>query len=205
MHAASSPRATQISEDLVEGEEESLGDDSHFLGGKDEICARQKLNSVATITSLRFQPITSLRFSIHLCMLLAMPMVRPTLTSDLVKLEQEFVHGYREGASIFYVTTTNEDVKTQEVLEADKPSWGPIWNAKNDVFNTFFLSDPHLARFTNLMFFVCDRNHRHQAWLNHIVILHRTEESWHYLVESIFLDTNGKTGLVMQVIHNINK
>jgi hypothetical protein len=30
--------------------------------------------------------------------MLAMPMVRPTLASDLVKLEQEFVHGYREGA-----------------------------------------------------------------------------------------------------------
>jgi hypothetical protein len=132
-------------------------------------------------------------------------MVRPTLASDLVKLEQEFVHGYREGASVFYVTTTNEDSKTQEVLEADKASWGPIWNAKNDVFNKFLLSDPHLAHLTNLMFFVCDGNHRRQAWLNHIDRLHRNEDSWHYLVDSILLETNGKVGLVMQVMHNINK
>ena len=164
-------------EDGPKGEEDSLGNDAHFLGDEDEIRTRHKLNSVATITSLRFQPISSSRFCIPLCRMLAMPMVRPTLASDLAKLEQEFVHGYREGASVFYVTTTNEDGKTQEVLEADKASWGPIWNAKNDVFNTFLLSDPHLARFTNLMFFVCDGNHRRQAWLNHIDRLHRTEDS----------------------------
>ena len=195
----------EILDDVLEGEEESLADDAHFLGDEDEIRTRQKLNSVATITSLRFQPITSSRFSIPLCRLLAMPMVRPTLASDLAKLEQEFVHGYREGASVFYVTTTNEDGKTHEVLEADKASWGPIWNSKNDIFNAFLLSDPHLASFTNLMFFVCDGNHRRQAWLNHIDRLHRTEDSWHYMVDSILLDTTGKTGLVMQVMHNINK
>ena len=194
---------TEILEDGIE--DDSLGDDVHDLGDEDEIRTRQKLNSVATITSLRFQPLSSSRFSIPLCRMLAMPMVRPTLSSDLAKLEQEFVHGYRDGASVFYVTTTNEDGKTQEVSEADKASWGPIWNAKNEVFNTFLLSDPHLARFTNLMFFVCDGNHRRQAWLNHIYRLHQSEESWHYLVDSILLDTKGKIGLVMQVMHNINK
>ena len=71
----------------------------------------KKLNSVATIKSLRLQPISSSRFSIPLCRMLAMPMVRPTLSSDLAKLEQEFVHGYREGASVFYVTTTMKTVR----------------------------------------------------------------------------------------------
>jgi len=58
--------------------------------------------------------------------MVAMPMVRLTLQSDLAKLEQEFVHGYRQGASVFYVIVTNEDDKTQEVTEADKDNWGPI-------------------------------------------------------------------------------
>ncbi len=191
--------------DGLEGEEESLEDDAKFQGDEDDIRTRHKLNSVATITSLRFQPTSSSRFNIPLCRMLPMPMVRPTLSSDLSKLEQEFAHRYREGASVFYVTTTNEDGKTQEVLEADKASWGPIWNAKNDVFNTFLQSDPHLAHFTNLMFYVCDGNHRRQAWLNHIHRLHKNDDAWHYLVDSILLDTNGKTGLVMQVMHNINK
>jgi hypothetical protein len=194
-----------IVEDVHDGEEESLGNDDHFAGNEDEIRSRQKLNSVATITNLRFQPITSSRFFIPLCRMVAMPMLRPTLASDLAKLEQEFVHGYREGASVFYVTTTNEDGKTMEVTEADKASWGPIWNAKNAVFNSFLLSNPDLAGFTNLFFFVCDGNHRRQAWLNHIDRLHRTDEDWHYLVDSILLDTNGKVGLVMQVMHDINK
>jgi hypothetical protein len=161
-----------IVEDVHDGEEESLGNDDHFAGNEDEIRSRQKLNSVATITNLRFQPITSSRFFIPLCRMVAMPMLRPTLASDLAKLEQEFVHGYREGASVFYVTTTNEDGKTMEVIEADKASWGPIWNAKNAVFNSFLLSNPDLAGFTNLFFFVCDGNHRRQAWLNHIDRLH---------------------------------
>ena len=195
----------EILEDVPEREEEILGDDAEFVGDEDEIRIRQKLNLVSTITSLRFQPINSSRFSIPLCRMLAMPMVRPTLTSDLAKLEQEFVHGYREGASVFYVSTTNEDGKTHEVQEADRASWGPIWNSKNDAFNTILLSDPHLAHLTNMMFFVCDGNHRRQAWLNHIDRLHRNEDSWHYLVDSILLETNGKTGLVMQVMHNINK
>ena len=162
----------EILENGLEGEAKSLGDDFHFLGDEDEIRARQKINSVDTISSLRFQPISSSRFSILLYRLLAMPMVKPTLASDLAKFEQEFVHRYREGASVFYVTTSNENGKTWEVIEADKTSWGPIWNAKNDVFNTFLLLDPHLANFTNLMFFVCDRNHRRQAWLNHIDRIH---------------------------------
>ena len=194
-----------ILEDGNEGEEDILEDDPEFMADEDEIRSRQKLNSVSFITSLRFQPISSSRFCIPLCRMLPMPMVRPTLASDLAKLEQDFVHGYREGASVFYVTTTNEDGKSQEVLEADKASWGPIWNSKNDVFNTFLLSDPHLAHLTNMMFFVCDGNHRRQAWLNHIERLHSHEDSWHYLVDSILLDTNGKTGLVMQVMHSINK
>ena len=137
--------------------------------------------------------------------MLAMPMVRPTLHSDLSKLEQEFVHGYREGASVFYLSTTDEEGKTREISESDKAKWGPIWNQKNDEFNDFLLSVPELAPLTNMMFFICDGNHRYQAWWNHIERLHKTDESWHYSVDSILLDTKGRIGLVMQVMHNINK
>jgi hypothetical protein len=103
------------------------------------------------------------------------------------------------------VTLTNEEGKTQEVTEADKASWGPIWSAKNEEFNSFLQSIPELAGFKDLMLFVCDGNHRRQAWLNHIQRLHKSDEAWHYLVDSILLDTKGKIGLVMQVMHNINK
>ena len=193
------------SEEGQDEDEEGLGDRDPYEGDEDDIRTRQKLNSVATISRLRVQPLSSSRFPIPLCRMLAMPMVRPTLPSDLAKLEQEFVHGYREGASVFYVTITNEEGKTHEVTDADKASWGPIWSAKNEQFNSFLLSVPELAGFTNLMFFVCDGNHRRQAWLNHIEKLHKTEEAWHFCVDSILLDTKGKIGVVIQVMHNINK
>ncbi len=63
---------------------------------------------MATIATLRLKPEKHSRMHIPLCRLVAMPMVRPTLSSDLLKLEQEFIFGYREGATIFNVSTTNE-------------------------------------------------------------------------------------------------
>ena len=194
---------TGCADDDSDGDDDSAGD--AYVGNEDDVRTRQKLNSVSTIADLRVQPHSASRFNIPLCRLHAMPMVRPTLQSDLSKLEQEFVHGYREGASVFYVSTTDEDGKTREVTEADKVKWGPIWAQKNDEFNNFLLTIPELASFTNMMFFICDGNHRFQAWTNHINRLHKMEESWHYLVDSILLDTKGRIGLVMQLMHNINK
>ena len=186
-----------------DGDEDSIGE--AYAGNEDDIRTRQRVNSVSTIADIRLQPLSASRFNIPLCRMHPMPMVRPTLQSDLSKLEQEFVHGYREGAAVFYVSTTDEDGKTREVTEADTWKWGPIWTKKNEEFNNFLLTIPELASFTNTMFFVCDGNHRYQAWTNHIDRLHKTEESWHYLVDSILLDTKGRIGLVMQLMHNINK
>ena len=89
-----------------------LGKDDSFQSDEDEIRQRQKLNSIATIFSLRVKPFISTCIDIPLCRLLAMPMVRSTLSTYLSKQEQELVHGYREGATIFYVITTNEEGKT---------------------------------------------------------------------------------------------
>ena len=194
-----------IADTNMEDDDESQDDDEQFGDDEDEIRTRQQLNSVATISSLIFQPIFVSRFSIPLCRLVAMPLVRPTLQSDLDKLEQEFVHGYRDGAAVFYVTLTDELGSTQEVTSAVKENWGSIWNAQNEEFNMYLLSVPELSHMENLMFFVCDGNHRRQAWLNHIDRLHKNDPSWHFRVDSILLNTKDKLGLVMQVMHTINK
>lgn len=89
-----------------------------------------------------------------------MPMVQPTLESDLKKLEQEFVHGYHEGACVFYVALTNESGEEYTITDADKHAWSPLWNHQSDLFNSFVDSDPDLAHLKDLMFFVCDGNHR---------------------------------------------
>jgi hypothetical protein len=196
---------TDMEDDGGEDQDESQNDDEQFGDDEDEIRSRQKPDSVVTISSLRFQPISVSRFSIPLCRLVAMPLVRPTLQSDLDKLEQEFVHGYRDKAAVFYVTLTDEHGSTQEVTSAVKENWGSLWNAQNEEFNRYLLSVPELSHMENLMFFVCDGNHRRQAWLNHIDRLHKNDPSWHFRVDSILLNTKDKIGLVMQVMHNINK
>jgi hypothetical protein len=89
-----------------------------------------------------------------------MPMVRPTLDSDLKKLEQEFVHGYREGSCVFYVSLTNESSEERFVSEEDKRAWGPLWDQQSEAFNLFVESDLELAHLKNRMFYVCDGNHR---------------------------------------------
>jgi hypothetical protein len=142
-----------MEDDGGEDQDESLNDDEQFGDDEDEIQSRQKFNSVATISNLRFQPISVSRFSISLCRLVAMPLVRPTLHSDLDKLEQEFVHGYRDGAAVFYVTLTDEHGSTQEVTPAVKDQWGSIWNAQNEEFNRYLLSVPELSNLENLIFF----------------------------------------------------
>ena len=70
-------------DDNLKGDKELFKEDDPFQGDEDEIRQRQKLHSVATISSLRVKPFCSSRFAIPLCRLLAMPVVRPTLSSDL--------------------------------------------------------------------------------------------------------------------------
>jgi hypothetical protein len=144
---------TDIEDDRGEDQNESHNNDESFGDDEDEIQTRQKLNSVATISSLRFQPILVSRFSIPFCRLVAMPLVRPTLQSDLDNLEQEFVHGYRDGVAVFYVTLTDEHGSTQEVTSVVKENWGSIWNAQNEEFNKYLLSVPELSHMENLIFF----------------------------------------------------
>lgn len=198
---------TEDEEGVDESDNEDVEDlsDDENQDDEDVLRGRQKLNSVATISSLRIKPVGKSRFSIPLCRMVSMPMVRPTLQSDLEKLEQEFVHGYREGAAVFYVSTTNEDGCTQEVTNETRDAWGPLWNEENDKFNLYLESIPELRGMRNLMFFVCDGNHRRQAWMNHIGRLHKTEASWHYSVDSIVLETKNRISVLMQVMHDINK
>jgi hypothetical protein len=52
--------------------------------------------------------------------------MRPTLSSDLALLEDEFVHDYREGAAIFYLSTTHEGGQIDKVTDEDLASWDPL-------------------------------------------------------------------------------
>lgn len=112
--------------EYLDGDDDDLKEGDEFGVDVDEILGRQKLNSVATILSLHMKPTSSSRFFIPLCPMVAMPMVRPTLQSDLANLEQEYGHGCRKGFDVFYVSLNDNDGKTQEVTAANMESWGPL-------------------------------------------------------------------------------
>jgi hypothetical protein len=142
---------------------------------------------------------------VPLCRMVPMPIVRPILSSDLASLEDEFVHGYREGAAVFYLSITNEGGQIEKVTDEDLASWGPYWRAVNDQFEEFLSSVPRLRELRGVKFSICDRNHRRQAWMNVISRLHSTDPSWHYMVDSVVPETQGNLGVVMLAIHDINK
>jgi hypothetical protein len=183
--------------DVLEEEDKDLDED--------DLRSYHKVDSVKTIASLRMKPDHMFRLQIPLCRMVAMPMVRPTLSCDLKLLEQEFNKGYRDGAAVFYVTTTNKAGESSEFMEEEMEGWDPLWRKRNAIFNAQLEAIPELRFLKNLKFFVCDGNHRLLSWMTHITRKHSKEWDWHYAVDSIILDTKGKTKLVMHVMHDINK
>ena len=69
---------------------------------EEELRHIQKGDVVNILAQLRMKPEELFRMHIPLCRLVAMPMVRPALASDISKLEQDFAAGgYRAGAAVF--------------------------------------------------------------------------------------------------------
>ena len=102
--------------DLLEVQD--LDDDDKGLT-EDELRYIQKGDSIDILSELRMKPEELFRLHIPLCRLVAMPMVRPTLAYDITKLEQEFAGGYRDGAAVFYVSTTNEERQSEEFSDEE--------------------------------------------------------------------------------------
>ena len=58
-------------------------------------------DSNSVIENIQFQPTSKSRFFSPICCLLSMPLFRPTLLSDVLKLEQGFIHLYSSGSAVF--------------------------------------------------------------------------------------------------------
>ena len=89
---------------------------------EDELRRLQKVDSIQVIESMRISPKDASRFDIPLCRMLYMPLVRPTLATDIKKLEAEFTHGYRPGAPVFYVSISNDKGEERSVTDEDRKS-----------------------------------------------------------------------------------
>jgi hypothetical protein len=81
-----------------------------------------------------------------------MPIVRPTLSSVLALLEDDFVHGYWEGAAVFYLSMTNEAGLVDKVSDEDLQSWGPLWCVVNNCFEDYLSLVPALRHLKGVKF-----------------------------------------------------
>lgn len=185
--------------------DESVVGEEHASLNEVELRELLKVNSNKCIENMRILPTEASRFHIPLCRMIYMPLVRPTLASDIKRLEAEFAHGYREGASVFYVSLCNERGEERSVTLKDMEGWNEHWRSENSLFEARLLKSPHLKHLQGRMFFVCDGNHRLKAWTGFIGRIHSDDRDWHISVDSICLDTRGKTALLLNAMHDINK
>ena len=100
------------------------------------LCKRQKRDSNSVINRLHIEPKAKSRFSIPLCRLCTLPLVRPINEVDVERLENEFVTGYRDGDRVLYVAIYNDKVETLDITSDMFDSWSGLWQSANDRFES---------------------------------------------------------------------
>jgi hypothetical protein len=163
------------------------------------------VDSIQCIEGMQILPKEVSRFDIPLYRMVYMLLVHPTLAIDIKRLEAKFTHGYRPRPPVFYVSICNKKGEERAMKDEDTSNSGPHWTSVNDEFEEKLASNPHLKFLCGRMFFVCDGNHRFKAWTCYISQLHSNDRKWHYLVDIICLDANGKASLLLNAMHDINK
>jgi hypothetical protein len=169
------------------------------------ILSDHSFDSNSVIESLQFQPSSKSRFSIPLCRLLSMPLVRPTLMSDVLKLEQGFIYGYRSGSAVFYVSVVNNVMETKDVTSEMTDYWNIHWKNASAKFDEFLKEDDVLCKFVGKMFWVWDGNYRLQAWRSVVDKHHAEEATWHISVDSILLNPSPDIALLLTAMHDLNR
>jgi hypothetical protein len=164
----------------------------------------QKQDSNTVIQRVRFKPLGKSRFSIPLCRLRCLPLVRPVNDVDVARLENEFVMGYRDGDRAMYVSIYNNLDEVLHVSDDIKSSWSPLWQEANAEFDAILQRDADLASFVDKMFYVWEGNHRLTAWMRHISSHHPLDKDWHISVDCIVVDPRNCTALFLNAMNDIN-
>jgi hypothetical protein len=82
-----------------------------------------------------------------------MPIVRPTLKVNVLKIKQVFFMGYCEGEKALYISSRNFKGE-EELVSKYMPSWSTLWTYKNVKFEKFLLEDPDLSWLCRKMFHI---------------------------------------------------
>ena len=91
-----------------------------------ELCKSQKEDSNAVIQCLQIKPTSKSRFSIPLCRLRGLPLVRPISEVEVQRLEWEFVMAYREEERVLYVSAFNNVPVDLPVSPTIMATWSPL-------------------------------------------------------------------------------
>ena len=86
-----------------------------------------KKDSNAVIHRVRMKPLHKSRFSIPLCRLRCLPLVRPINKVDVAQLENEFVMGYCDGDWALYVFPYYNLNEVRDVSNDIHNSWSSLW------------------------------------------------------------------------------
>ena len=145
------------------------------------------------------------QIEIPLCQMISFQVVRPALAVDIEKMKVDFIHGYRPGAAVFYMSTIDFTGKERVVTDSDRQSWDRQWKRQNQEFEDFLGLHPALHSLSNKFFFIWDGNHRHQAWTEFISETYSDNYNWHYRIRSIVLNTKDDVASILIEMHDINK
>ena len=169
-----------------------------------QIRRSQKEDSNSVIHRVRIRPLAKSRFSIPLCRLKSLPLVRPISEVDVSRLENEFVMGYRDGDRSMYVSPYNDLDEELQVSDDIRASWSSYWQEANEEFDSMLKNDSDLSHLVGKMFFVWEGNHRLTAWFRHINKHHSMDKDWHISVDCIVLDPRKCTAVVLNAMNDIN-
>ena len=159
------------------------------------------------IEKMKKKPLSKGVLKIPLCRMIHMPMVRPTLRCDVIKLMGAFRYGYKSNSAPIYVSLNNDEGEDRLVSQEIMDQWNPCWRVENEAFEQRLQSDPDLECLSGSMFFVYDGNHRLLAWKEVIETLHADDQQWYSKngnPECVILDTAGGRGDILSAMHNIN-
>ena len=142
---------------------------------------------------------------VPLCRMISLQVVRLALAMDIEKMKADFIHEYRPGAAVFYVSTTNIQGTERTVSDEDLLSWNAHWRRKNVEFEEFLNADPELCFLSNKMFYVYDGNHTLVAWTKFIHQAHPNDLDWYFRIRTTVLRTLDNVTNVLTAMHDINR
>jgi len=116
--------------------------------------------------------------NIPLCWMVTMPIVHLAFKIDVMKMEQAFQMGYKEGERVFYITTNKERLSLWPKFQSPKVHLGSkIMKILRNSWR--WMQTCHLC--VKKIFHVWDDNHRFQTWFPYINSVHLNDMEWHFL------------------------